>query len=535
MIKEMCEMQVSRNGIDSISEKITEWGNKYKVNKKDLIRIRFSVEEALLSLCEKFGDEKTATVKLEARLETYSILVEYQGDEYNPLADDEQQTDDWTNHLLANMGQKAVYLRKGNNNILRFTIPKRRYKSEIFMILGLLLAILFGILGQYIPEAVRENISIYGLDFVSNIFLRLLSLFSGLLIFFALINGICGTGSVADFSKVGKTIMIRYIGFSFVAGIILTFLEQFFFHLAWGGKVDGANVPEQIESILLDIFPTNPVSPFQDGNMLQIIFLSVFLGGVLLILGDRVRSFKSFFTQGNDLITKSVDYVCYMLPVFVFTSLLSVFWEMGFEALASFWKPIMVAFLLALISPLFKLCQIGIVYHVSPFLIIRRLSKSVFVAMTTASGIASYSSIKEDLTKGLGIDEKFVGFSYPIGMNMYGSNYMLVYLTVVLFLTETYGTQVSVIWLAMAGFLSVVFAMATPNVSGATLICIGIIMANLGIPNSGLALAGTLSILLDFLITWMRHFTQELEVYIQARKFGKVDLTVLQKKTKQTN
>ena len=124
MIKEMCEMQVSRNGIDSISEKITEWGNKYKVNKKDLIRIRFSVEEALLSLCEKFGDEKTATVKLEARLETYSILVEYQGDGYNPLADEEQQTDDWTNHLLANMGQKAVYLRKGNNNILRFTIPK---------------------------------------------------------------------------------------------------------------------------------------------------------------------------------------------------------------------------------------------------------------------------------------------------------------------------------------------------------------------------------------------------------------------------
>ena len=127
------------------------------------------------------------------------------------------------------------------------------------------------------------------------------------------------------------------------------------------------------------------------------------------------------------------------------------------------------------------------------------------------------------------------GVRIIIGMNMYGSNYMLVYLTVVLFLTETYGTQVSVIWLAMAGFLSVVFAMATPNVSGATLICIGIIMANLGIPNSGLALAGTLSILLDFLLTWMRHFTQELEVYIQARKFNKVDLTVLQKKTKQTN
>jgi hypothetical protein len=58
-------------------------------------------------------------------------------------------------------------------------------------------------------------------------------------------------------------------------------------------------------------------------------------------------------------------------------------------------------------------------------------------------------------------------------------------------------------------------------------------MSSLNMPKSGLALAGTLSIILDFLVTFLRHFTQELEVYIQARIFNKVDLTVLQKKTKQ--
>ena len=425
------------------------------------------------------------------------------------------------------LGQKASYQRKGNHNILRFSMPKRRYKSEIFMILGLLLAILFGVVGQYIPEPVRENIRVYGLDFVSNIFLRL---FSGLMIFLALLNGICGSGSVADFSKVGKVIMARYVGFSFLAGTIYTFIEHFFFDFSWGGTIEGASVPEQVESILLDIFPTNPVGPFLEGNMLQIIFLSVFLGAILLILGDRVKSFRSFFTQGNDLITKAVDYICYLLPVFVFTSLLSVFWEMGFEALISFWKPIVVAFCVAILSPVAKLTYVGIVFHISPFTMIRRLSKSIFVAMTTASGIASFSTIKEDLSKRLGVDEKFVGFTYPIGMNVYASNYMVVYLTVVLFLAETYGMQISTVWLAMAGFLCIVFAMATPNVSGATLICIGIIMANLNIPNSGLALAGTLSIILDFLITWLRQFTQEIEVYIQARMFGKVDESVLQKK-----
>ena len=535
MIKESFSIVLTRSGIDEISDRIDAWGKQKKVNKKDLLRMRLSVEEALLPLAEKYEESKEVTVRFDARLETYAVLVEYVGGVFNPLSDEEKEADEWTNQTLGRLGQKAVYLHKGDTNILRFVMPKRRYKTEVFMILALLMAILFGIMGQYIPEAIRTNIATFGLDFISNIFLRLLSLFSGLMIFFSLVNGICGTGSVADFSKVGRTIIGRYVGFSFVAAIAFTFIAQFFFHFAKGGTVDGASIPEQVEGIILDIFPTSPIGPFLEGNMLQIIFLAIFLGTVLLILGDRVRSFKSFFTQGSDLITKSVDYVCFLLPVFIFTSLTSVFWEMGFGAFVSFWKPILVCFLLALLSPIVKLGFVFLRYHISPFLIIRRLAKSIFVAFTTASGIASFSTIKEDLTRGLGVDEKFVGFSYPIGMNMYASNYTLVYLTIVLYLAESYETPVSVVWIAMAGFLSMVFAMATPNVSGATLICIGVIMSSLNMPKSGLALAGTLSIILDFLVTFLRHFTQEVEVYIQARIFNKVDLTVLQKKTKQTN
>lgn len=535
MIKESFNMVLTRGGIDEISDRIDAWGKQKKVNKKDLLRMRLSIEDALLPVCEKFEESKEVTIRFDSHIETLVVLAEYSGEGFNPLSDEENETDEWTNQTLGRMGQKATYQHKGDLNILRFAMPKRRYKTEVFMILALLMAILFGVMGQYIPEAIRTNIATYGLDFVSDIFLRLLSLFSGLMIFFTLVNGICGTGSVADFSKVGRTIIGRYVGFSFVGAIIFTFLAQFFFHFTQGGTVDGASIPEQVEAILLDIVPTSPVGPFLEGNMLQLIFLAIFLGSVLLILGDRVRSFKSFFTQGSDLITKSVDYVCILLPVFIFTSLTSVFWEMGFGAFVSFWKPILVCFGLALLSPIVKLTYVFFRYHISPFLIIRRLAKSIFVAFTTASGIASFSTIKEDLTKGLGVDEKFVGFSYPIGMNMYASNYTLVYLTIVLYIAESYETPVSVIWLMMAGFLSMVFAMATPNVSGATLICIGVIMTSLNMPNSGRALAGTLSIILDFLVTFLRHFTQEVEVYTQARIFNKVDLSVLQKKAKQTN
>lgn len=85
----------------------------------------------------------------------------------------------------------------------------------------MVLAVLFGVFGKYIPEVVRTNIAIYGLDLIPDIFLRLLGVFSGLIIFFSLVNGICGMGSVGDFSKVGRNIIIRYVGLSFIGGAVL--------------------------------------------------------------------------------------------------------------------------------------------------------------------------------------------------------------------------------------------------------------------------------------------------------------------------
>ena len=534
MVKESYDVIVNRSGVDEISDKISLWGKKSKINKRDLIRIRFSVEEALLSICEKYEESKEVTVKFISRLDSYSIQIEYEGEAYNPRSGSDDDADEWTNQILGKMGQKAEYQRKNNINTLRFFVSRKIFKTELFMIIALVMAVIFGVFGKFIPDVVRENIAKYGLDFISNIFMHLLGMFSGLMIFLILVNGICGMGSVADFSKVGRVIIGRYVGLSFLGSALLIFIAQFFFNLSWGGSVNGASIPEQIEGILLDILPDNPIGPFLEGNMLQIIFMAIFLGAVLLILGDRARSFRNFFAQGSDVVTKAVDCICIFLPLFIFTSLLSLFWEVGFSSLVTCWKPIAVAVFIVFVVPVIKLTYVFIRYHISPFLMIRRLSKSFLVLITTASGMASFSAIKEDLVKRLGVDEKFVGLSYPIGMSMYATNYMLVYALIVLYLAERNSTPVSIIWLAMAGFLSVVFSMATPNVTGAALICIGVIMTNLNMPKNGLALAGTLAVILDFYITAFQHFIQEIEVYIQARMFDKVDLSVLESNKIQT-
>ena len=94
-------------------------------------------------------------------------------------------------------------------------------------------------------------------------------------------------------------------------------------------------------------------------------------------------------------------------------------------------------------------------------------------------------------------------------------------------MAEEYRIPVSFVWVFMACIFSIVFATATPCVSGGTLICIGIMMENLSIPNNSLALAGTLSIILDFILTMDRVFLQELELYLMAKKYNMLDESVL--------
>ena len=100
--------------------------------------------------------------------------------------------------------------------------------------------------------------------------------------------------------------------------------------------------------------------------------------------------------------------------------------------------------------------------------------------------VLAYATIKEDLTNNLGLEEQFVDFTYPIGLNLYTAGYMLIFLTTMLSLAESTKTPVSVVWFILAGFYSVAFSIATPVVSGGALICVGVMLNSLKLPYNGL-------------------------------------------------
>lgn len=70
-----------------------------------------------------------------------------------------------------------------------------------------------------------------------------------------------------------------------------------------------------------------------------------------------------------------------------------------------------------------------------------------------------------------------------------------------------------------------------PPVSGGTLACIGVMLAQLNIPAQALGICATLSVLLDFICTGTGIGMMQMELALQADKLGLLDREILRSHT----
>ena len=89
--------------IDLISEKAEALLIALNTEKANILRMRLSIEEALLRFLDKFGEGAFITVNIGKRLRCPFIYIELEGEPYNPLASNQSEFGDWCDSLLSSM------------------------------------------------------------------------------------------------------------------------------------------------------------------------------------------------------------------------------------------------------------------------------------------------------------------------------------------------------------------------------------------------------------------------------------------------
>ncbi len=518
------EYPLSNESIDEISEKVNIYLTELHTEKKNQIRIRLLVEELLLDWMERFSDGQVlCVVKMGKRFGRPHISLEVEGEEFNPLNKIVDEYGTYRDHLLANMGLAPIYSYVRGCNRMVFKLKKQKANPLLSLALTVILALLVGFAGMAVQGSFREIMLNNILTPLYDTFFNLLGTIAGPMVFLSVAWGIYGIGDTSTFGRVGKRMILHFIGMVFLICALGVMIILPFMSLNMVISGGDASQLGSLFQMILGFIPTDIVTPFQDGNSLQIILLGAAVGVALLVLGSQTDVVARGIEQINYIVQFLMEIISNLVPAFIFIVLVQMIWSDTLDVVLSAWKPVVLFVLCALVMAAAMIFAAALRCKVSPKLVLSGAFPAFLIAVTTASSVASFGTCVNSCEKKLGIRNNITSFGIPLGIVMFPPGTALSFIIICMHTAEVYGVQCSLTWFVLATFTAVVLAIASPPIPGGTLTCYTIMFMQLGLPEEAIVVALALNILFDFIATGINILCLQLELMLQAKGMRLLD------------
>ncbi len=515
---------------DEIAEQITLFCEQQKIERKDTLRYRLTAEECLLYWMKEGCEGKKVRLRMGYRMLAPFILVEAEGEPLDPYRVDQEDFGSYSSDILANLGLAPEYSYDGSCNRLLFRIQRKRPNQIIVIISVIFLAALVGILGQmFIPEAARSIVLNGIINPIYDTFFKILSCIAGPMIFLSVTWGIYGIGDSVTLGRVGKRLMLRYFGMTFLAAACcVVCFPMFGNQLYQGGWQEGQL--SSIAELILGIFPSNIVEPFATGNTLQIIFLAIVIGIAMLFLGQKTSAVARGIEQVNYLVQFLMKLISRLVPFVIFLVVLNLIWSGNLSNFGNIWHFLLIYVFAALVIVAAFLFTLSARHKVNPMLILRKSMDTFLIALTTASSAMAFSSNMNVCQYRFGISPSLCSFGIPLGMVMHKPFSAVYNLLLVFYFASVYEIKCSVTWLIIAVIVCTIVAVATPPIPGGGVVAYAILFTQLGIPSEASAIAITIDMLTDFFLTAFEMLCMPFSLVNSAARLNMIDREVLRSK-----
>lgn len=398
--------------ISRIIEHIDTFLSERKTEKRNILRMRLIIEEALLTYQEKFGSQTEVTLSQERHFRRVSLVLSIPGASFDPFAETDRQA--VLHKLLTSVGIDPVWSYKHGRNCLVISSERKKKISNLtWILLSLIFGVGLGFGAQLLPESMIAVISDDVLGPLSDTIMSFLSAMAIFLIFFSVIIGLCGMGDMSTFKRIGKKMigkfMLTLALFSLVAYAVLLP----FFSIVRDGTA--ALNGKAFYEMLLDIVPGNVIEPFTTGNTMQVIFLAICIGITMLVLSPKLNGIRDNFVQLTDLVQRIVEFIINLLPIVVFISVFQLVALKQYSIISTVYRYPLLLLLGNGAFLIIGLLRISITKKVNPLLLLKKLLPTFTIAMATASSIAAYTCNVETCRNKLGIHKDLVDVGVPLG------------------------------------------------------------------------------------------------------------------------
>jgi len=365
------------------------------------------------------------------------------------------------------------------------------------VLLALVLGVLAGVwLG---PDAVV-------LKPLGTLFLNAIKMLVVPLVFFALVQGITALGSGQKMGRLAVKTVGLFLLTAMIAsglGLLVGSLFQFEANPALVQATVTAKEIPPVAQVLTDLIPTNIISAFAAGNVLQIIVFAVLFAIAINAAADKAEPLKKVINAGAEVMFELTRLVLKLTPIGVFGLIAWVVGQYGLATLLPLGKFILAIYLGCLLH---MLLTYGALVKLFTQLPVWQFFRTIFpiqlVAFSTASSYGTLPVSYKVVTEDLKVSKDYASFVLPLGstINMDGCGGIYPAIAAI-FIANLYGIPLQLTdYLLIAGTATVA-SLGTAGVPGTALVMLTVTLTVVGLPLEGIAFIAAIDRVVDMIRT----------------------------------
>jgi aerobic C4-dicarboxylate transport protein len=284
-----------------------------------------------------------------------------------------------------------------------------------------LVAIALGVAAGWAFPAFGQSLEPLGIGFVN-----LVKMIITPVIFLTIVTGIAGMADLKAFGRVGLKALGYFLAVSTLAlaiGLVVANLVQPGAgvhadpHMAVSPAVQAYvnQAHEQsVTAFLLNIIPRTFFSAFTDGQILQVLFVSILFGIALALLGEKGDRLQAGLKTLTAIVFRIVHILMYAAPVGAFGAMAFTIGKYGIGALINLAALVGTFYATSL---LFVILVLGLIARAAGFSLwglVRYIKDELFLVLGTSSSESAMPSLMEKLERA-GCPKPVVGLVVPTG------------------------------------------------------------------------------------------------------------------------
>lgn len=487
-------MKLSNQNIDAVMRNAENFFETAGVSRKDRLKLCLVLEESLLRWQENFGADHEFKISTRKWFSAPKITIRVKGKPFNPLeetADEDAVIPDSVMQNMLNYEKASTVYRyeNGANELTAFAVEERK-PIKIpggSITVSILLAILASFILSRCSSEV-QNAIIFGL--VTPILDKLLGALIAVntpLIFISIVASICAVENVTMLNEVGSKILFRFLAIMTSTAVLSVFVCALFFpvvNFSFDGEVLAGDSSElqKIFELLLSIIPQNVVTPFINGNIMQIVILALLTGIVVITLSGNVSDFKNWILSLRQIIFQIMKLVLKLIPPIIFLCIIKMAAVSSFEQIVEVWKIVAAQYILFAVITFTALPRTSLKYGLGMVDMIKKFSPAFLISFTTGSGKASMPKNIEVCENVLKIDKNLCEFYIPLSHALCPVSMIIGIISCTFYAAEFGGAQISLAQIFVIAFLAVQFAIASPGGNGGMIATMTLMLTQIGLP-----------------------------------------------------